>query len=150
MTYEGGNAKDGKHYWLSPPDLIAEVEKELGKDYFDPCPFPRPDDLDGLDIEWGEKTYVNPPFGSFEKFPGKRPIGITAWIRKAITEYKKGKKIVLVYPIDKWVHMMIAEGADIRNMGDVKWLATEDQSQGPGTGRHVAMFILDPDKERVK
>lgn len=28
--------------------------------------------------------------------------------------------------------------------GDVRWCATEDKTQGPGTGRHVAMFILEP------
>ena len=52
-----------------------------------------------------------------------------------------------MYPIDKWVLMMIKAGAEIKNMGDVKWLATEDGSAGPGTGRHVAMFILDPGRQ---
>ena len=32
--------------------------------------------------------------------------------------------------------------AEIRNLGDVKWLATEDRSQGKGTGRHIACFVL--------
>ena len=66
-------------------------------------------------------------------------------MRKAIIEQRKGKTSVVVYPIDKWVLMMIDAcgiGADIRNLGDVKWLATEDNSQGKGTGRHIACFIL--------
>lgn len=33
---------------------------------------------------------------------------------------------------------------NVRNLGDVKWLATEDGSQGKGTGRHIAAFILTP------
>lgn len=33
---------------------------------------------------------------------------------------------------------------NIRNLGDVKWLATEDGSQGKGTGRHIAAFVLLP------
>ena len=29
-------------------------------------------------------------------------------------------------------------------LGDVKWCATEDGSQGKGTGRHIACFVLRP------
>jgi hypothetical protein len=38
--------------------------------------------------------------------------------------------------------MMIKAGAEIRNLGDVKWLATEDKSKGKGTSRHIACFVL--------
>jgi len=41
---------------------------------------------------------------------------------------------VLVYPIDKWILMLLAAGAEVRNLGDVRWLATEDGSVGKGTG----------------
>lgn len=69
--------------------------------------------------------------------------GPTAWARKAIEENKKGKRVVLVYPIDKWVLMMLAAGAKVSNLGDVRWHATEDGSRGKGTGRHIACFLLD-------
>lgn len=52
-------------------------------------------------------------------------------------------RVVLVYPVDKWLLMLIAAGAQVRNLGDVRWCATEDGSQGKGTGRHIAAFILD-------
>ena len=72
-----------------------------------------------------------------------RKKGPTAWARKAIAEHQKGKTVVLVYPIDKWVLMLLNEiGSEVRNLGDVKWLATEDGSAGKGTGRHIACFIL--------
>ncbi len=47
---------------------------------------------------------------------------------------------------DKWVLMMLkATGvANVRNLGDVRWLATEDGTKGKGTGRHIAAFILLP------
>ena len=49
---------------------------------------------------------------------------------------------------DKWVLMLIracfGPSSNIRNLGDVKWVATEDGSVGKGTGRHIACFILDP------
>jgi hypothetical protein len=141
MSFEKGNGSDGKHYWLTPPDLMKQLNDEFHFD-FDPCPFPRPDGFDGLKVEWGKSNYVNPPFGGYIGDDGKKK-GPTAWARKAIEEHKKGKTVVLVYPIDKWVLMILdVIGAEVRNLKDVRWCATEDGSVGPGTGRHVACFIL--------
>lgn len=139
-----GNGVDGKHYWLTPPDLYAALDAEFHFD-FDPCPYPKPDGFDGLTCEWGQRNYVNPPFGSI-MHNGKKK-GPTAWMRKAIEEYRKGKLVVMVYPVDKWILMMLeAIGSEVRNLRDVKWCATEDGSPGKGTGRHIACFILDPDR----
>jgi hypothetical protein len=135
-----GNGDDAKHYWLTPPELYARLNAEFGFD-FDPCPFPLPDGFDGLTCEWGQSSYVNPPFGSIIH-KGKKK-GPTAWVRKALAEHAQGKRVVLVYPVDKWVLMLLGAGAQVRNLGDVRWLATEDGSQGKGTGRHIACFILD-------
>jgi hypothetical protein len=44
------------------------------------------------------------------------------------------------------VKAIFGEHGDIRNLGDVRWLATEDGSIGKGTGRHIAMFILRADR----
>ena len=135
-----GNSIDGKHYWLTPPELYKSLDDEFNFD-FDPCPYPIPESFDGLTNEWGKSNYCNIPFGSIIH-EGKKK-GATAWVRKAIKEHEKGKKVVLLYPLDKWVLMMIKAGAEIRNLGDVRWLATEDNSEGKGTGRHIACFILD-------
>ena len=143
MSYLEGSASDGKHYWLTPEDLMAEIQAEFDIDY-DPAPYPRPDGFDGLTAEWGQSNYVNPPFGVVMQNGKKK--GATAWARKAIEEYKKGKKVVMVYPIDKWVLMLLDAGAEVRNLRDIRWLAIEDKKQGKGTGRWIAMFILDPDK----
>lgn len=144
MGFDLGNSDDGKHYWLTPPKLMESLQLEFNFNY-DPCPYPRPDGYDGLKAEWGTDNYVNPPFGSYIGDDGKKK-GPTAWARKCITESKKGKTVVMVYPIDKWVLMMLEAGAVVRNLKDVRWTATEDGSEGKGTGRHVAMFILNPDK----
>lgn len=142
-----GNGEDGKHYWLTPPDLYERLNTRFAFN-FDPCPFPKPADFDGLTRPWGTSSYVNPPFGSIlHQGPGDRKPkkkGPTAWARKAIAERDKGNRVVLVYPIDKWVLMLLAAGAKVENLGDVKWLATEDGSTGKGTGRHIAMFVLEP------
>lgn len=141
--FHKGNGDDGKHYWLTPKDVYDELNREFIFD-FDPCPYPKPDDFDGLTCEWGQSSYVNPPFGSIIH-QGKKK-GPTAWVRKCIEEWQKGKTVVLVYPVDKWVLMLtkaiVGDKGEIRNLGDIKWVATEDGSVGKGTGRHIACFIL--------
>ena len=148
--FHKGNSEDGKHYWLTPPDLYAQLNEEFGFD-FDPCPFPKPNDFDGLTCEWGKSNYVNPPFGSImhqgpnDKKPKKK--GPTAWIRKAIEEQKKGRGSVVVFPLDKWVLMALEAcgvETEVRNLGDVKWVATEDGSVGKGMGRWIACFVFPP------
>jgi hypothetical protein len=140
--FHRGNGQDGKHYWLTPPDLMATLQTEFNFD-FDACPYPKPDDFDGLTCAWGQSTYVNPPFGSIVH-EGKKK-GPTAWARKAISEAEQGKRVVMVYPIDKWILMLLKAGADVRNLGDVRWHSIEDNTPGKGTGRHIAMFVLGQD-----
>jgi len=132
MSYDG--AKDGKHYWLTPPDLMKKLDDEFHFD-FDPCPYPLPNGFDGLIVEWGKSNYVNPPFK-----------GPTAWVRKAIQEFHKGKQIVFVFPIDRWIHLFLQEKPEIRNLGDIRWCSIEDGKPGRGIGRWVACFILRPTK----
>jgi hypothetical protein len=136
-----GSISDGKHYWLTPPDLYASLHAEF-QFTFDACPWPLPSGFDGLTCEWGASSYVNPPFGSI-MHQGKKK-GVTAWVRKALAEHAKGRRVVLVFPVDKWLLMLLGAGAEVRNLGDVRWLATEDGNVGPGTGRHIACFVLGP------
>ena len=148
--FHKGNGVDGKHYWLTPAELFSKLNDEFDFD-FDPCPHPKPDEFDGLTCEWGLRNYVNPPFGSIlHQGPNDKKLkkkGPTAWMRKAIEEQKKGKLSVVVYPVDKWVLMMLeaTNSHNVRNLGDVKWCAIEDGSAGKGTGRWIACFILYPD-----
>lgn len=140
-----GNDTDKKHYWLTPPDLYKELDREHNFD-FDPCPYPLPEGFDGLTDDWGQSNYVNPPFGCIIH-EGKKK-GVTAWVRKAIKEFRKGKKVVLVFPMEKWVFMLLEAGAEVRNLKDVKWLSIEDRKAGTGTGKHIACFILDPQAKK--
>ena len=147
--FHSGSQSDGKHYWLTPPELYKALDAEFRFD-FDPCPYPLPAGFDGLTCEWGRRNYVNPPFGSIlhqgpeDKKPKKK--GPTAWMRKAMHEQRKGKLSVVVHPLDKWVLMMMeACGCNqVRNLGDIKWCAIEDGEPGPGNGRWIAAFILYP------
>ena len=138
--FHGGNGEDARHYWLTPPQLYEQLDAEFHFD-FDPAPYPLPQGFDGLRAEWGQSNYVNPPFGSILHEGRKK--GPTAWARKAIAESQKGKRVVLVYPIDKWVLMLLKAGAQVRNLGDVRWHSIEEGKPGKGTGRHIAAFILE-------
>lgn len=138
MGFESGN-KDGKHYWLTPPDLMEKLQLEFDFD-FDACPYPKADGFDGLSIDWGKCTWVNPPFGSIIQ-DGKKK-GPTAWVHKAIAESRKGKDVVLTLPTDKWLHYLMAEGAEFRSLGDVRWCAIEDGSPGKGIGRFNLLIVL--------
>lgn len=134
MGFQCGN-KDGKHYWLTPPKLMQELQEEFNFDY-DACPYPRPLDFDCLESEWGSSTYINPPF--------ETP---TRWARKAILEHSKGKDVVLVFPTDKWIHYLIRAGAELRSLGDVRWHSIEDGKPGKGIGRYTMAFILKGKKQ---
>ena len=101
-----GNGSDGKHYWLTPPQLMAELQSEFAFD-FDPCPCPKPEGFDGLTCDWGQSNYVNPPFGSI-MHEGKKK-GPTAWARKAILEHRKGKQVVLVYRVEQFGEIVLID-----------------------------------------
>jgi hypothetical protein len=127
------NAARTKHYWITPPDIMTKLQSEF-RFTLDACPHPRPRGFDGLKSTWGKSTYCNPIFGNGN--------GATAWAHKTISEHKKGKMVVMVWPIDGWVLAMIEAGAEIRNLGHVKWCSIEDGEAGTGSARPIAAFIL--------
>ena len=47
--FHKGNKVDGKHYWLTPNDVMKELNDEFNFD-FDPCPYPKPEDFDGVKV----------------------------------------------------------------------------------------------------
>ena len=107
-----------ENHWLTPPNVFKKLDDEFHFN-FDPCPYPKPETYNGLDVEWGTSSYCNPPF---HKMNG---IGPTAFMRKAIEENKKGKSVVLVAPTQSYVNLMLEAGAELRSMGRIRWLHTE-------------------------
>ena len=67
------------------PDWIMKYFK----DWFDPCPLDPNPKIDGLKLDWPDKTYINPPYSK------PRP-----WVTKAIEEAKKGKRIIMLLKAD--------------------------------------------------
>jgi len=84
-------------HWATPKWLYDELNKEFDFND-DPCPLHAKED--GLNRNWGTKTYVNPPYGR----------GIYAWVEKCFTEALNGKLIVALLPArtdTKWFNKFI-------------------------------------------
>ena len=124
-------------YWRTPPELYAALDSEFHFD-FDPCPCPKPDGYDSLMLPWGKSNYVNPPFRPHDGVNGKGP---TAFVHKAIAEHKEGRGSVLVLPVQSYVMLLAAAGAEIRSLGRVRWqeVDTGEPMKGPSP---ICAFIL--------
>lgn len=135
--------KDKRHYWLMPDDKMNELNNEFHFD-FDPCPFPRPDGFDGLEVPWGNSNWVNPPFTGMAKEPGKRKIGPMAWARKALAEKALGKLSVLIFPIYqvRVISFIEDHSAEIRYVGKIRWLAVEDRTPNPVESSSIQPCII--------
>ena len=109
--FPGNEDKVG--FWLTPPELLAELNAEFHFDY-DPCPYPRPAGFDGLKESWGQSNYVNPPFG-----------GKAKWVNKAIEEVALGKTVVFVLPVMRDVLYLVQAKAEFRPLVNVGWQNSE-------------------------
>lgn len=122
-----------KHYWITPPDLMEKLNKRFNFD-FDPCPYPKPKNFDGLTAKWGEMNWVNPPFNG----------GVMKWVRKAILERNCGKSSVLILPIyqNRAVSVLMDEKAEIEFFGKPRFLAMEDLTPNPAKSQDLLPCVL--------
>ena len=94
--------------WATPDWLFNELDAEFKFD-FDPCPINHDMSWDGLDVEWGNSNFVNPPYSRKLK---------EAFIRKAFYEWDhNGKTCVILLPVStstKIFHECIYSYAEIR------------------------------------
>ncbi len=127
--------EDRVGYWLTPEPLMRALQEEFDFDW-DATPFPRPEGWDSLREEWpGKRIYVNPPFNL--------GMSMRKWALKSIEESQKGKLVVFIGPVDRWVELLIREGAEARAMGTVYW-ESPDRRKITGGSRPQALFILRP------
>ena len=84
--------------------------KRVFSDWFDPCPLNPNPTVDGLTLDWSDKTYINPPYSA-----------PAPWVYKAIEESKKGKTIVLCMrfdPTTKYFRALIENDAHLFYSGE--------------------------------
>ena len=86
--------------WATPKVMYDYYIKQ---NYFDPCPLNS--EFNGLEIEWKDKNFVNPPYSKIKDF-----------VNKAIEEHKKGKEITLLIPArtdTKYFRKLVDYGCNI-------------------------------------
>ena len=122
--------------WKTPKILYDELNKEFEFD-FDPCPLHSK--FNGLEIEWKERNFINPPYSQKTK---------EAFIRKAFNESKKGKLCVMLLPVStstKIFHEVIYHNAEIRFLkGRVKFegINTFGNMVNNKCGMHDSMIVI--------
>lgn len=92
-------------HWATPAWLYNMLNELYCFDY-DPCPINA--GFDGLLTDWGRSNYVNPPYNRFDK---------PKFIKKAVMEFNKGKKVVMLLPAatgTKDFHLHIAPLCKLR------------------------------------
>ena len=118
-------------------EVIPIFENNLGKFYFDPCPINNK--FNGLEIEWKEQNFINPPYNRKDK---------EAFIRKAFEESKKGKLCVMLLPVStstKIFHEIVYPNAEIRFIkGRVKFKGINSKGEyvEDKCGQHDSMLVI--------
>lgn len=94
-----------KDDWATPKEFYDKLNEEFSFN-FDPCPLHS--EVDGLELDWKERNFINPPYSRKLK---------ELFIRKAFAEFKKGKLCVMLLPVStstKIFHEIIYPNAEIR------------------------------------
>lgn len=133
MNRDGGQVNDD---WETPDWLYQQLNAEFNFD-FDPCPLKA--DFDGLQAEWGQSNFVNPPYNRKAK---------PKFIDKAYQESLKGKQSVLLIPAatsTKQFHDVILPNAEIRFLkGRVRFKGYNSKGQytEKNAGKHDSMIVI--------
>lgn len=129
--------------WATPREFYETLHNEFHFD-FDPCPLNLigiiPSKQDGLQIEWGQSNFVNPPYSRALK---------EAFVKKGIEESKKGKLVVMLLPVStstKLFHEhILPNAAEIRFIkGRIKFIGTNTKGENVDdkTPMHDSMVVV--------
>lgn len=73
--------------------------------FFDPCPYNPDWDINGLEVEWPKRVFINPPYSN-----------VTPWIERAIAHADAGGLVAMLLKHDsstRWFAKLHASGAKI-------------------------------------
>ena len=118
----------------TPEGFYAQLNEEFHFT-FDPCPLRA--ETNGLEIDWGKRSYINPPYGK----------AIRIWLEKALAEIEKGNTELAVFLLPaytdvKWFHeIVLPKAQEIRFIkGRLKF--GEHNNTAPFASM-VVVFILE-------
>jgi len=128
--------------WATPKEFYDELNDEFNFD-FDPCPLFA--EFDGLQVDWGKRNYINPPYSRKLK---------DAFVKKAVEESSKGKLCVMLLPVSTSTvlfHDYIQPNAnEIRFLrGRVKFIGinTFGEKVSNKAGMHDSMIVIFKENE---
>ena len=124
--------------WATPKELYNKLNEEFKFD-FDPCPLNA--NFNGLEIEWEQSNFVNPPYNLQDK---------TSFVLKAIQQSKEGKLCVCLLPVSTSTklfhdHILPNITEPIRFLkGRVKFVGINSQGKlvSNKCGMHDSMIII--------
>ena len=132
----GRDGNEASDHWATPKWLYNKLDNEFNFD-FDPCPLNA--DFNGLEIEWGNSNFVNPPYNRKDK-----PL----FIEKAFSEALFGKLSILLIPVStstKIFHDLILPFAEIKFLkGRVAFegINTKREFVKNTKGKHDSMIVI--------
>ena len=104
MSVNRGLFTSSRDNWRTPKAFYEALDAEFHFD-FDPCPYPA--SLDGLVMRWGQRNFVNPPYG--------RQVG--QWVKRAYEVSQEGALVVLLLASrtdTRWWHDYVMLADEIR------------------------------------
>lgn len=114
-------------HWKTPDSIYKKLNEEFSFD-FDPCPLNSAED--GLLKEWGQVSFVNPPYSKLKE-----------WIKKSYEEWQKGKTVVMLIPSrtdTKAWHDYVMQADEIRFIkGRLKFGGGEIWGAIPKCGNYI-------------
>ena len=129
-----------KDDWQTPREFYRKLYEEFNFN-FDPCPHQHNVDLwDGLDIDWEERNFINPPYSQKLK---------EAFVIKAIEQAWQGKLCVCLLPVStstKLFHNHI-----LPNMAEIRFLKkrlkfigvnAKGETVSNKSGMHDSMLVI--------
>jgi len=125
--------------WGTPDEILDYIQDKYfdGNVYFDPCPLRHK--FNGLDMEWDEYNYINPPYNRKDK---------EAFINKALEQSKENKICVMLLPVStstQIFHNVILPNCDIEFLkGRVKFKGynTYGDYVTDSVGQHDSMIVV--------
>jgi len=124
--------------WETPKEILDYIKEKYfkGKEFFDPCPLNST--FNGLNMEWKERNYINPPYNRKDK---------ELFIVMALNESRKGKHCVMLLPVStstKIFHKIILPNCNIEFLkGRVKFIGinTKGEKVTNKCGMHDSMIV---------